>query len=58
VWLPEGPPPTHWHDKLAALFGYPRLTCQVTVAQPITVEMIEGKLIWGQRAALRRWLGQ
>jgi ferredoxin len=24
-------PPGHWHDRLAARFGYPRLSCQVTV---------------------------
>jgi ferredoxin len=49
---PEGPPaPTHWHDRAAAAFGYPRLSCQVSVEAPTTVDLVE-KLVWGQ---LRPW---
>jgi ferredoxin len=49
VWIrTEGVPPTHWHDKLAKQFGYPRLSCQVTVDQDMEVELVE-KWIWGGR---------
>jgi len=41
-------PPDHWHDRLAARFGYPRLSCQVTVEEPMTVELVE-KVVWGSR---------
>lgn len=40
--------PTQWHDRLADRFGYPRLSCQVTVTEPITVELVE-KRVWGSR---------
>lgn len=48
VRIREGPPPTHWHDRLAARFGYPRLSCQVVVDRPMTVELVD-KLVWGSR---------
>lgn len=48
VRLRDGPPPDHWHDRLAARFGYPRLSCQVTVDGPMTVELVD-KLVWGSR---------
>ena len=48
VRVREGPPPEHWHDRLAARFGYPRLSCQVTVEEPMTVELVD-KLVWGSR---------
>lgn len=41
-------PPAHWHDRLADRFGYPRLSCQVTVEGDLTVELPE-KLVWGGR---------
>lgn len=41
-------PPDHWHDRLASRFGYPRLSCQVTVDEPMRVELVE-KLVWGSR---------
>jgi ferredoxin len=41
-------PPTHWHDRAAARFGYPRLSCQVTVTGDLTVELVE-KRVWGGR---------
>lgn len=46
---PDPPPtPTHWHDTLAARFGYPRLSCQVTVDRDLTVALVD-KLVWGGR---------
>jgi ferredoxin len=48
VRVREGPPPDHWHDRLAARFGYPRLSCQVTVDEPTTVELVD-KRVWGSR---------
>ncbi|NJL05068.1 MAG: 2Fe-2S iron-sulfur cluster binding domain-containing protein [Chloroflexaceae bacterium] len=55
VWLEQGePPPTHWHDALAAQYGYPRLSCQITLEADLTVRLLTDKLIWGQRDPLRR----
>ena len=48
VRIREGPPPDHWHDRLAARFGYPRLSCQVTVDEAMTVEFVD-KRVWGSR---------
>ncbi|WP_200531747.1 2Fe-2S iron-sulfur cluster-binding protein [Halorubrum sp. LN27] len=48
VRIREGPPPEHWHDRLADRFGYPRLSCQVTVDGPMNVELVD-KLVWGSR---------
>lgn len=50
VRIREGPPPEHWHDRLAERFGYPRLSCQVTVDEPMTVELVD-KRVWGSRAS-------
>jgi ferredoxin len=41
--------PEHWHDRLADRFGYPRLSCQITVDQPMTVALVEDKRVWGGR---------
>jgi len=41
--------PEHWHDRLAARFGYPRLSCQVTVDAPMTVELLADERVWGGR---------
>ena len=49
VRLRDGPPPDHWHDRLAARFGYPRLSCQVTVEGAMTIELVD-KRVWGSRA--------
>jgi ferredoxin len=46
----KAPPPAHWHDRLAARFGYPRLSCQIRVTRPLTVRLLPEKIIWGQRA--------
>jgi ferredoxin len=49
VRFPEGgPTPEHWHDRLAARYGYPRLSCQVTVEDDLVVE-IPDKRVWGGR---------
>ena len=47
VEVEEPPEPTHWHDAAAARFGYPRLSCQMTVDGPLTVQLVE-KVMWGQ----------
>jgi ferredoxin len=47
VRLSDGPAPDHWHDRLADRFGYPRLSCQVTVDRDMTVRLVEDKRIWG-----------
>ncbi|UIP01265.1 2Fe-2S iron-sulfur cluster-binding protein [Halobaculum sp. CBA1158] len=45
----EGPGSDHWHDRLAERFGYPRLSCQIEVSEPMTVSIVEDKRIWGGR---------
>lgn len=56
VWLEEGSPaPAHWHDQLAAQFGYPRLSCQVSVTHDLIVRLVRDKRIWGRRDPARRW---
>jgi len=47
VRFEDGPDPDHWHDRAAERWGYPRLSCQVTVNADLTVELIE-KTVWGQ----------
>lgn len=50
VWIDVGEPaPEHWHDKLASKFGYPRLSCQISVEQDMTVRILTDKWIWGGR---------
>lgn len=49
VRLRTGPPPDHWHDRLADRFGYPRLSCQVEVDGAMVVELDQEKLVWGRR---------
>ena len=41
VRVSDAPKPRHWHDRLAARFGSPRLPCQMTVA------LVDG--LWGSR---------
>lgn len=43
----EIPEPTHWHDRAADRYGYPRLSCQVPVDRPLTVR-VPSKVMWGQ----------
>jgi ferredoxin len=40
--------PEHWHDRLAARFGYPRLSCQYRLTRDVAVE-IPDKRVWGGR---------
>lgn len=59
VWIEQGaPPPIHWHDVLAASFGYPRLSCQIYLCNSMTVHLLTDKLIWGKRQPTRRYLRQ
>lgn len=44
----DPPAPDHWHDRLAARFGYPRLSCRITCDRDLTVR-IPRKLVWGGR---------
>jgi ferredoxin len=48
VRVEDAPVPDHWHDDLAARFGYPRLSCQIRVTDDMRVEVPE-KLVWGGR---------
>ena len=49
VWIDAtGPLPTHWHDQLAAIFRYPRLSCQIKVEQDMTIRLVD-KWVWGGR---------
>lgn len=56
VWLEtDAPPPDHWHDQLAARFGYPRLSCQITITGDLTIRLLTDKWVWGARDPARRW---
>ncbi|NDJ55367.1 MAG: (2Fe-2S)-binding protein [Chloroflexi bacterium] len=56
VWIDAGiPAPTHWHDQLAARFGYPRLSCQISIDADITVRLVDDKVIWGGPRKDRRY---
>lgn len=46
---PPAPKPRHWHDKLAAQYGYPRLSCQIKVERDLTVRLLPDKIVWGKR---------
>ena len=46
---PPEPSPTHWHDRLADRFGYPRLSCQIAVDRDLTVRLLPDKMVWGKR---------
>jgi ferredoxin len=55
VWIEDQDvAPQHWHDDLAARFGYPRLSCQITVRSPLTVRLVTDKRVWGRRDLHRR----
>lgn len=47
VEVDPAPEPTHWHDAAAVRFGYPRLSCCITVTEPLTVRLVD-KYVWGQ----------
>lgn len=56
VWVENGePPPEHWHDQLAARFGYSRLSCQIQVTHDLTVRLVDDKILWGARNPARRF---
>jgi len=48
VRFEDPPAPEGWHDRLAARFGYPRLSCRITVREDCAVE-IPQKRYWGGR---------
>lgn len=55
VWIDRGiPDPQHWHDRLAAEFGYPRLSCQITVESDMEVVLLSDKWVWGKRDPSRK----
>ena len=48
VRIREGAPePEQWHDAASDRWGYPRLSCQIRVTEPMVVELV-GKVVWGQ----------
>ena len=49
------PAPVHWHDKLAARYGYPRLSCQIDIHNDMTIAIIADKVVWGSRDPARRF---
>jgi ferredoxin len=54
VWVEAGEPrPVHWHDWAAHRFGYPRLSCQITVEGDMTVRILAEKILWGSRDGAR-----
>ncbi len=58
VWIEHNEPaPQHWHDQLASRFGYPRLSCQISIDEDMTVRILADKVIWGGRDPQRakRW---
>ncbi len=49
VWIENNEPaPVHWHDQLAFRYGYPRLSCQISLEKDMTIKMVD-KIIWGKR---------
>lgn len=56
VWLEDGEPaPEHWHDKIGSRFGYPRLSCQITVRADMRVRLLTDKVLWGKRDPSRAY---
>ncbi|MDX2136866.1 MAG: 2Fe-2S iron-sulfur cluster binding domain-containing protein [Chloroflexota bacterium] len=56
VWIETGEPaPRHWHDRAAAAFGYPRLSCQISIESDMSVRILTDKVIWGGRDPERRY---
>lgn len=53
VEVDPAPEPSHWHDAAAVRFGYPRLSCQLSVEEPTTVRLLD-KVLWGQVLPKRR----
>ena len=42
------PKPLHWHDRLAAQFHYPRLSCQITIKGNMVIRLDDDKKVWGK----------
>ncbi len=54
VWIDEGElAPVHWHDRIGNRFGYPRLSCQITIERDMTVRLLTDKWVWGRRDLAR-----
>lgn len=49
VWPEEDIMPKQWHDKIGRRFGYPRLSCQISVDTDMVVYLIPEKWVWGRR---------
>ncbi|MBC7870945.1 MAG: 2Fe-2S iron-sulfur cluster binding domain-containing protein [Chitinophagaceae bacterium] len=47
------PIPIHWHDRIGSRFGYPRLSCQITIERDMTVRLLTDKWVWGRRDLAR-----
>ncbi|PJF34650.1 MAG: (2Fe-2S)-binding protein [Candidatus Thermofonsia Clade 1 bacterium] len=59
VWIEaNAPAPSHWHDRIGAAFGYPRLSCQIAVHAPLLVRLVPNKIIWGKPERARRYRAQ
>jgi len=48
--IDPAPAPTHWHDRLAAAWGYPRLSCQIEVRANLAIALVD-KIVWGARVS-------
>jgi ferredoxin len=56
MWIEANEPaPQHWHDRIGASFGYPRLSCQIAIEEDMTIRMVQEKRIWGGPDKARRW---
>jgi len=56
VWIESGEPaPQQWHDRIGSSFGYPRLSCQITITNDMTIRILDDKMIWGGPQWSRRW---
>lgn len=59
VWIEsDQPAPQHWHDKIGAAFGYPRLACQISVCAALKVRLVPNKIMWGKPERARRYRAQ
>jgi len=48
VWILAGEAtPVQWHDRIGSRFGYPRLSCQITVISDLAIEILTEKTMWG-----------
>jgi len=47
VRIEDDVPAAGVHDAAAKRWGYPRLSCRITVTEPMTVRVVE-KTMWGQ----------